>query len=169
MTREGALAVMVGVAVLLIGALAFAWWRRVRRDSGFAPPVGSPPSGAAVVARFAGFYVATTAHDQPLERLAMRGLGFRSRVDVAVTDRGLALELAGGPALFLAPELIVSVAQSTVAIDRVVERDGLVRLDWLAGDTVVDTYLRPQDASAKRVADAIRPLVPASIPTGTDA
>ncbi len=33
MTREGALAVMVAAAVVLIGLGVWAWWRRTRRDA----------------------------------------------------------------------------------------------------------------------------------------
>ncbi len=60
-------------------------------------------------------------------------------------------------------------AQSTVAIDRVVEPGGLVRVVWRTDDdTVVDSYLRPQDASARALADAVRGiLTPTS--TGPDA
>ena len=61
---------------------------------------------------------------------------------------------------------VVDAGQATVAIDRVVERDGLTRVTWrIDDDTLVDTYLRPQDASAKALADAIRPLTS----TGSDA
>jgi hypothetical protein len=171
-TREGALLVMIGVAVLLLAVLVYAWWRRSRRDAGLSAPFGDAPADAEELAHFAGFYVATTVHDDPLERLAIKGLGFRSRAEAVVTDRGVALALAGGPRLFLAADRLASVAQSTVAIDRVVERDGLLRLDWRIDDTtVVDTYLRLQDASAKEAADAIRPLISASAdaPAGTDA
>jgi hypothetical protein len=125
-----------------------------------------------VLATFPGLYVATTRHDAPLERLAIRRLGFRSRIDVVVTDCGVAFDLTGQPRIFISADRIVSVTQSTVAIDRVVERDGLTRISWriddAAGDaTIVDSYLRPQDASARALVDALRPLIPT--PTGTDA
>jgi hypothetical protein len=170
MTREGALTVMIAVAVVLLGVLAWAWWRRTRRDAGLVAPVGEVPEGSRVLAAFPGLYVATTAHDRPLERLAIRRLGFRSRVDVTVTDAGIALDLAGAPRIFLATSRLASADQSTVAIDRVVERDGLARLAWrIDDDTVVDTYLRPQDASARALVDAVRPIIPPQPPTGSDA
>ena len=105
----------------------------------------------------------------PMERLAIRGLAFRSRVDVTVTDAGVALDLTGQPRVFLDTSRIAEVAQATLAIDRVVERDGLVRLAWRLDDgTVVDSYLRPQDASARALADAIAGIL-TSTQTGTDA
>ena len=54
-------------------------------------------------------------------------------------------------------------------IDRVVERDGLTLIAWRTDDgTVVDSYFRPQDASARALADAVAGiLLPTQ--TGTDA
>ena len=166
MTREGALAVMIAVAVVLLGLLAWAWWRRTRRDSGMQAPVGEAPTDAAILSAHETLYVATTRHGEPLERLAIRGLGFRSRADLTVTSAGVALDLTGQPRLFLPTERIVEVGQATVAIDRVVEKDGLVRIAWrLDGETVVDSYIRPQDASARAVSDEIGALLTL---TGTD-
>ena len=167
MSREGALVVMIGVALVLLAVLAWAWVRRTRRDARYSAPVGELPEDAVETAVFPGLYVATTSHDEPLERLAVKGLGFRSRVDVTVTSAGVALDLPGQPRIALTRDRLVDAAQATVAIDRVVERDGLTRVRWrVDDDTVVDTYLRPQDASARALADAIRPLITT---TGSDA
>ncbi|MDE0545551.1 hypothetical protein [Microbacterium sp. C7(2022)] len=169
MTREAALLVIAAVAVALIAVLAWAWIRRTRRDSGIAAPVAEAPDSAATIATYRALYVATTQHAAPLERLAISGLAFRSRGDVTITDAGLALDLTGAPRVFFDTGRIVDVAQATVAIDRVVERDGLVRLSWRTdGGTVVDTYLRPQDASARALAVSIGSiLTPSQI--GSDA
>ena len=169
MSREGALLVTVLVALVLLGVGVWAWRRRARRDSSIAAPIGEVPAGAATVAAFPALYVATTRHGEPLERLAVRGLAFRSRADVTVTAAGVAIDLTGQPRIFLEATRIEEVAQSTVAIDRVVERDGLTRLAWRTDDgTVVDSYFRPQDASARALADAVAgTLLPSQ--TGTDA
>ncbi len=161
MSREGALLIMIAVAVVLLALLALAWWRRTRRDAGLTAPVGEIPADAAVLADFDGLYVATTRAGEPLERLAIRGLAFRSKVRIGVTSAGVVLDLPGQPRFVLTPEHLVDAAQATVAIDRVVERDGLARVSWrISDDTVVDTYLRPQDASARALVDAVRPLLP---------
>ncbi|SFS04790.1 hypothetical protein SAMN04487846_1870 [Microbacterium sp. cf046] len=166
MTREGALAVMIAVAVVLVAILAWAWWRRTRRDAGLIAPVGEAPADAEIRSTHEALYVATTRHGEPLERLAIRGLGFRSRADLTVTSAGVALDLTGQPRFFLPTERIVEVAQATVAIDRVVEKDGLVRIAWrIDPDTLVDSYIRPQDASARAVSAEIGALL---TPTGTD-
>ncbi|WP_425841829.1 hypothetical protein [Microbacterium sp. PA5] len=176
MTRELALLVIVAVAVLLVGSGVWAWRRRVRRDSALSAPIGEIPADAKNLTVFSGFYVATTRHDEPLERLAIRRLGFRSRVDLTVTTAGVVLDLPGQPRLFLPTARLVGVDRASVAIDRVVERDGLVRLTWHADSgqttTPVDSYFRPQDASAGALADAVAGILPAptpTTPTGTDA
>jgi hypothetical protein len=160
MTREGALLVMIGVAVLLVAIGVFAWWRRTRRDATLVAPVGELPDGARTTYSSSGFYVATTRHGEPLERLAIARLGFRSRADVTVTERGVALDLVGQPRIVLGTDRLVSAELATVAIDRVVEPGGLVRLVWNADRTdgtreQVDSYLRPQDGSARALATAI--------------
>jgi hypothetical protein len=167
MSRELALVVMIAVTVALIGVLAWAWWRRTRRDAALPAPFGEVPEGSQVLSTSDALYVATTRHDEPLERLAMRGLAFRSRVTLTVTSTGLALDLTGQPRMFLPRNRIDDVSQATVAIDRVVEKDGLVRVAWhLQDGTVVDSYLRAQNASARSLAEAIGILTAS---TGTDA
>ena len=169
MTREGALGIIVAVTVVLLALLVWAWRRRTRRDAHLAAPVGEIPPGATTRSSWPALYVATTRHGQPLERLAIGGLGFRSRSDVTVTDAGIALDVTGRPRVFLAADRIQDVAQATVTIDRVVERDGLVRLAWRLDDgTVVDSYFRPQDASARALADAMAAILPPT-QTGTRA
>ncbi|MFV0372710.1 hypothetical protein [Microbacterium sp.] len=168
MTRELALAIMIAAAVVLLAAGAWGWWRRTRRDAGIRAPFGETPDGAETVAAFDGLYVATTRHDEPLERLAIRGLGFRSRVGMTVTDAGVALDLTGQPRVFFALDRLAAADRATVAIDRVVEKDGLVRLVWRTDDgSLVDTYLRAQNASSRTLADTITRTLPT--PMGTDA
>ncbi|GAB3601844.1 PH-like domain-containing protein [Microbacterium aureliae] len=168
MTREGALLVILAVTVLAVAALAWSWRRRARRDAGLHAPVGELPAESAITGTFRALYVATTRHDEPMERLAIAGLDFRSRADVTVATAGVALDLTGRPRVTIPAADITGVEQATLAIDRVVERDGLVRLSWrIDDDTVVDSYLRPQEASARALADAVRGIRP--LPTGNDA
>ncbi|KAA9086715.1 PH-like domain-containing protein [Microbacterium radiodurans] len=170
MSREAALIVMVVVALALLGLGVWAWRRRTRRDSGLHAPVGEAPADAATLAQFSGLYVATTRRDEPLERLAIRRLGFRSRVDVVVTTGGVALDLTGQPRLFIATDRIDGVDQATVAIDRVVEKEGLARLSWrLDGQHPVDSYFRPQTSSARALVDAIRTIPHFPLTPGGDA
>lgn len=142
MNQQIAGAVVLGVAVLLIVAGVWAWRARLHRDAGLSAPLGVPEH-AEVLSRYETLYVATTRHDQPLERLALRPLVYRARGELTITDRGAALCLDGSPTVFLASSRLIGADRATVAIDRVVEPGGLVRLVWRTDDgTVVDSYFR---------------------------
>ncbi len=174
MTKEATLLVTVALVVVLLGVIGWAWWRRTHRDSGLQAPFGEAPADAPVLTSHEVFYVATTRHGEPLERLAIRGLGFRSRATLSTTAAGIPLDLTGKPRLFIPVAHITVVAHATVAIDRVVERDGLVRLSWnIDENTIVDSYFRPQNASARALADDITSHITISHSstnsTGTDA
>lgn len=168
MSREGALLVMIAVAVLLIGLMLWGWRRRTRRDAALV----APTSAIAGVERYqaSGLYVATTAHDDALNRLAIKHLAYRARVTVTVLDDGVRLALTGEPTVSIPRTALVSVGTATVTIDKVVERDGLVRLVWLiAPGQPVDSYVRLQQTSPQELIAAIDSLIPAPASTGTEA
>lgn len=168
MTREIAVLITVGVALVLLALMGLAWRKRSRRDGGLSAPT-DVPADAAVTARHEVLYVATTRHDQPLERLALRALTYRARGEAALTDQGLTLRLDGSPAVFLACDRLVDVGRSTWTIDRVVEPGGLVRIIWLTpeGETV-DSYLRLTAGDPSDFIRSLAPLCQAS-PMGADA
>lgn len=142
MTREFAVAVMIAAALLILGLMLFAWRRRLRRDAGLRAPLGVPEH-AEVSARYEVLYAATTRHDQALERVTVHPLAYRARGELAVTDRGIALSLDGSPTVFLASTRLISADRATVALNRVVEPDGLIRIVWqVAESTAVDSYVR---------------------------
>lgn len=169
MTREFAIGAMIALAAVVLLAMLIAWRARMRRDSALTAPLGVPEH-AEVVDRHEVLYVSTTKHDQPLERLTISPLAYRARGEAAVTDRGLALCLDGAPTVFLASSRLVGVDRATVTIDKVVERDGLVRLVWLiAPGRPVDSYVRLQQTSPQELIAAIDSLIPAPASTGTEA
>ncbi|WP_313478665.1 hypothetical protein [Microbacterium sp.] len=151
MTRELAGLIIALVAALILLSMVVGWRRRLRRDSGLTAPLGVPEH-ADVTGRHEILYVATTAHDQPLERLAVRPLTYRARGELVLTDRGVAFSLDGAPTVFLSSARLVAADRATVAIDRVVERDGLIRLVWRATDDVrVDSFIRPTSSGPSEI------------------
>jgi hypothetical protein len=146
-----AVLITVAIPVVILVAMLISWRRRVRRDSGLTAPVGVPEH-AEVTGRHEILYVATTQHDQPLERLAMKPLAFRARGELVLTDRGVALSLDGSPTVFIASSRLLAADLATVAIDRVVEPHGLIRLVWrVAEGTVVDSFLRPANGGPQQI------------------
>lgn len=182
-------------ALVLLGVLFLMWrsWRkRGRRDAGLVAGHPMPNSIGVTLATTEAYYVATTPHDAPLERLAIPGLGFRARAVLTVTKSGMILDLDGNSPVFIPAAFIDAVGAAQVAIDRAVETDGLVRLSWRlktpgalterpadspsdSHDTQsVDSFFRiinPNDRA--RLADAIRTLTatgtaPATAPAHHD-
>ncbi|TFD47085.1 hypothetical protein E3T55_15730 [Cryobacterium frigoriphilum] len=146
-------AIITGLVVIGLFALMWRSWRaRRRRDSGLTAGYPAPTDEAAATVTVDCFYVATTPRDQPLERLSISGLGFRARARIAVTDAGLWLSLRGEAPVYIAADAIELLTPATVAIDRVVEKDGLLRLGWRLADSglPVDSYFRINDIVERR-------------------
>lgn len=157
MNREGAVLVMVAIAVILLALMAWGWRRRTRRD---AAPLTTVRVLPGIGVRFAVSYVGTTRAGAPTDRIAAPGLALGSAAAVTVAAGGVALDIPGQDRLVIPADAITAVGQATFGVDRVVERDGLVRVTWLAETgALVDTYLRPQDVSARSMAEAIIPLI----------
>ena len=127
-----------------------------------------PGSAAVELARAEAYYVATTPRDAPLERLAVRGLGFRARAAVTVAEAGVTLDLDGNQPVFIPASAIDAVGAAQVAIDRVVETDGLVCLNWRLATGIasgsddrraVDSFFRIIDPNDRaRLVDSIRTI-----------
>lgn len=163
------------VVAVLAGVITLMWrsWRaRTRRDAGLPAGHPLPISDTAELAAARALYVATTPRDRPLERLAIPGLGFRARAGLTVTGAGVYLAVPGEETVFIPAEAIELLSPATLAIDRVVETDGLLRLGWrlpgadsgadsrAASDRLsVDSYFRiPEDFDRDRITDAIRSI-----------
>jgi hypothetical protein len=161
--------VLIGFAIVL-SLIALGWAARRRRQRNIPATAPLPANIGALRGEFEGFYVSTTFDGQPLNRVAVHGLGFRARVTVAVADAGVVLALPGNT-VFIPRETIREVTRSNYTIDRVVEPGGLVLLAWELGDTKLDSYFRVEQT--EQLVSAIDGLLPAgsgsSTSTGTRA
>lgn len=153
---------IVGFLVVVFGLMLLGWRSRRRRQGGIARPEPVPAALGAASLVVDGWYVATTLADQPLERVAVHGLGFRARATASVHPEGLVLAPQGRDAFLIEPAALRGAGRATWAIDRVVEKDGLVLIGWMLGETPVDSYLRVPDApAAAALITAIQTFVPA--------
>ncbi|MFC6355448.1 PH-like domain-containing protein [Luethyella okanaganae] len=170
---------LIAAVLALLFFLMWRGWRaRRRRDATLAPyPV--PEDALPASLRAQTLYVATTRHGEPLERLAIAGLGFRSRAELAVAADGVTIGIRGEAPVFVPRAAIRGIRPATWTIDRVVEGDGLLRLSWLlgvradpskaSGEQTVDSYFRVTDpADRGRVIDAINDISPARAGAGTE-
>lgn len=155
------LLIYVLIGFIVIVALAVVGWStRRRRQRNIPRPVPMPADIGSVRGEFEGFYVSTTLDGQPLNRVAVRGLGFRSRATIAVADQGVVLALPGNN-VFIPRADIREVTRSNYTIDRVVEPGGLVLLAWRLGDVNVDSYLRVE--KTEDLVSAIAGVLPSAV------
>ena len=152
------------LAIVLLG-MYLGWRRRGRSSTGSAYAVPADARPATVESET--FYVATTRHEAPLERLALKGLAYRARARVAIGPDGIRLSIPGSDDIWIPTSAIRGAGPATYAIDRVVEPGGLVCVTWQVdgAETIADSYLRFTDP-AQRVAvlSALEPLAPITAP-----
>ena len=155
--------IVVALLALVFGSLAVAWRARTRRHASLGALPTPPAELGGARASFEALYLATTQAEQPLERITVPGLGFRSQAVLRIHETGLELDLGGraGPA-FIPRERIVGAGRANWTIDRASGGDRLVFVRWLLGDgdLAVDSTFRASDPAA--LADALLALVPVS-------
>lgn len=167
MDRPVLAGIVLALLFVLLILMALGWQARKRRQSHFAEPQRAPHDLGEVLGEFMGFYVATTVAGEPLNRIAVHGLGFRSRASVTVARSGVVLALRGEQDVFIPAADIRQVTRATWTIDRVVETGGLVLLGWKLGDGAVDSYLRLDQS--QELIDAVIACQPAAAaPPATD-
>ncbi|WP_308468833.1 PH-like domain-containing protein [Rathayibacter soli] len=146
MDKFGPTIIIVVIVALVFILMWWGWRRRVRRDSGLHPAREVPQDLGPVHRTADVLYVATTAHDRELERLAIDGLRFPGRATITVAEQGALIAVTGERETFVPASAIIAADAATVAIDRVVETGGLIRLAWnIDAATVADSYLRAVD------------------------
>ena len=158
------------VAGIILLALTLMWWgwrRRQRRQAGLLTLSMVPADAGPEVFATPAFYVATTERDNPLERIAVGGLGYRARAEVVVREGGIELAIPGQDALFIPFADLESVFRARHTIDRVVERDGLVVLRYRLGsetDVTLDSYFRiVEPVAGSRFVDEVTRRVPKAV------
>lgn len=156
MDRSVLLMMVLGLLVVLLGLMVFGWRARQRRQSTIAAPPPPPEDAGDVIGVFSARYVATTIAGEPLNRIAVNGLGFRSAATVTVTDDGVLIERPGERLWWLDAASIRGVRRATWTIDGVVESGGLHLVEWPLGNQFVDSYFRldapgPFDTALERV------------------
>lgn len=158
MSRELLLVIVIALGVLLLLLLPLGWRARARRQRDILAPVPAPADRGDALGEFTGKYVATTRSGDPLDRITVHGLGFRSDVTVEITTGGLLLGRPGESDIWIPQASLRGIRRATWTIDRVVEPDGLHLVEWTLGADVVDSYLRL--AEPARFDAALEPLIP---------
>lgn len=160
MDRTTSTTIVIAVIVLALLGMYLGWRARQKRQSALPAITAVPADAGAVRYSAETFYAATTIAGEPLNRVAVHGLGFRGRSTVTVTDLGVILGIAGVPEAFIPVSALRRVERATWTIDRVVENGGLVLIAWTLGETDVDSYLRvAESADPGPLIDAISSIL----------
>jgi hypothetical protein len=156
--------VIGALIVAAIIALAF-WgmyrsWKRRTRES--ALTVASKFRGSVTdtdtdtdTAVFTVFYVATTPTESPLQRLNLPGLAFRAKARILIFAHHIEIAPAGETPTVMSATSFLGVRRARVAIDKVVEKDGLTAIDWVATNSstgqrsLVTSFLRVPNIRAR--------------------
>lgn len=141
--------ISLAVLVLLIGLAVRTWRKRANQHEAQLGAVTRNLSGSEIFSTD-GSYVATTFANDPLNRVMAHGLGARGNAKLVVATDGLLIERTGEQNLAITKASILSVGLLQGTIDRVVENDGLVAVNWKLGDTELQTSLRIVDASIRK-------------------
>ncbi|MCU1544563.1 MAG: hypothetical protein JWM50_2428 [Microbacteriaceae bacterium] len=168
MDKQLSAALVLLFLVVVLALMVLGWRARKRRQSALGEPQHPPADLGVSAGDFPGLYVATTIAGEPLNRVAVRGLGFRARTTVSVSTAGVVLPVAGQVDTFIPAGDVTAVGRASWAIDRVVEPDGLVFVGWNLGGDAVDSYFRVEDADGLLAALAsIAPAAHASVAPGS--
>lgn len=169
MDRTTSTTIVIAVILLAFAGMIIGWRARKHRQSGFARPLAVPAETGDELYAADVFYVATTVAGEPLNRIAVGGLGFRARASVIVASTGVILAIAGEPDAFIPATALRRVQRATWTIDRVVETGGLVCITWTLGAADVDSYLRVTEPErVTPIIDAIQSLLGATTSTGSE-
>lgn len=140
MTREmfAVVAALFVALLVLLGMLG--WWVRRRRQRDIPAPASAPAQFRKLVEQEA-LYVATTVAGDPYDRIAVHGLGLRSKARLLVGAEGVILALPERD-YFTPADALTQVQRGTWTIDRVVEPGGLLQYSWRLGEREITTNVR---------------------------
>jgi hypothetical protein len=134
--------VVLAILVLFFALMVLGWRLRQRRQSGLPQPESPPTELGETLGTFGGIYVATTLAGDPLNRVAVRGLGFRAKTTLTVTPVGIVLPIAGQTDILIPVASIRAATTAQWVIDKAVEPGGLSVVGWSLGDTNIESYFR---------------------------
>jgi hypothetical protein len=159
---------VIAVLVLVLALMLWGWRRRSRRDATAGGGYDVPDHADTALAEAETLYVATTRGGNHLERLALPSLKFRGRAHMTVAPSGVTVTIHGEPPVFIRSAALVGIGTANTAIDRVVEKDGLLKLSWTTSAGVAaDSFFRVIDPSDRApLIGSIESLLPAHSQAG---
>ena len=137
---------VVAVILLVLAGMRRGWRTRQRRQSHLPEPepipaaLASPREDGESVP---GVYLGSVMAGDWLDRVAAHGLGTRSRVDATIHDAGVAIRREGARSFLISADAVITVRRERGIAGKAFEKDAVVVITWMLGETAVDTGIRP--------------------------
>jgi hypothetical protein len=139
----------IGLLVVLIAIGYLGWRRRLKKQShSLAKPESSLPNSENSISLRA-FYVSTTYQSDSLNRIIAHGLAHRGKVEIQIQTTGILLNRTGEQAIAIPKLSILGISTANATIDKAVEKDGLIVIDWKLGNENVSTFIRATSLSER--------------------
>ncbi|WP_226961887.1 MULTISPECIES: PH-like domain-containing protein [Streptomyces] len=144
------------VGLLLLVALVYwlmrqGWKWRATLQSDLPAPEPLPEEQAEEQAEarlaFTGRYHGSTVAGQWLERIVAHGLGVRSRAEVTLTERGVAVARPGAGDFLIPADAVLGARLDKGIAGKVLTEGGLLVITWRLGERTLDTGLRSDRAA----------------------
>lgn len=145
-------ALIVALVLILLFILMWRAWRSRRRSTpselweSNSDWMHEPPQET--ITRL--FYVATTRRNAPLERVLPPGLAYRGNATIDVHPQGIVIHVTGERPYAIERAQIERCSVQQVTIDKVVERDGLVAIEWTSKAGPLSSVFRAQHPESRR-------------------
>lgn len=154
--RVALVALVAAITIAVLWAMLRGWRNRERRQSFLAEPASIPESGGPVQHQSPGVYLGSVFAGDWLNRIAAHGLGTRSRIDVQVHVAGLDMVRSGARSFFIPAHDLISVRRERGIAGKAFEKDAVVVITWMLGDTAIDTGIRPDTGEdSDRLVEAV--------------
>jgi hypothetical protein len=140
--RETVALVSLLVITALVVLVMVTVRRRIAKQSGLATLPNDNMVFGTLLAAAAGHYVSTVFASNPLERVLSHGLMHRGLAEIRVLSDGIQVNRVGERCYSIPVNAFVKVSRSTATIDRAVENDGLLSIEWMLGSARVVSNFR---------------------------
>ncbi|MFI6643114.1 hypothetical protein [Streptomyces sp. NPDC050504] len=147
---SGRIGWLIGLALfvaLVYWLMRQGWKWRGSLQSDLPPLPELPESPAPARLELTGRYHASTTAGQWLDRIVAHGLGTRSRVELTLTDEGLAVVRPGANDFFVPAAQLREARLDKGIAGKVLAEGGLLVVTWQHGDKLIDSGFRSDRAA----------------------
>ncbi|GGW11103.1 hypothetical protein GCM10010230_63610 [Streptomyces narbonensis] len=145
--RIGWVAGLLLFVVLVYWLMRQGWKWRGSLQSDLPELATAPEAPGAATLTLSGRYHGSTTAGQWLDRIVAHGLGTRSRVELTLTDAGIAVVRPGANDFFIPAEALREARLDKGIAGKVLAEGGLLIVTWAHGEKLLDSGFRSDRAA----------------------